>query len=575
MARPSQAIGVKIMPLQIATGRASLTGRREENEDYCGIAAPSGLELENKGAIVAIADGVGLAKGGKLAAQYTVRGLLNDYFATPETWSIPHAIEKVTSALNRWVIAEGNRRAEQSGMATTLSVLVLRGRRYYTAHIGDTRIYRLRDGVLSQLTVDHLWDHPEHRNVLSRAIGLDPRASLDYSDGELAVGDRFLLASGGIWRVLSDAVLSEQLLSQPDAQAAAAALSSLALSRGGEANASALIVDVQALPPENMRDSLAAAANLPIPPRFSPGQEIDGLRIESILSERAAVIEYRVCQLRNQQTLVLKTLTPSMAGDQAAINALLMEEWRRRRVIGPNFSLVVPAEARTALYYLSVWQPGATLAERLEAGLQLSMGEIVRLGMNLLKALSSLHRLDWVHGDVGAASVHLGQDSVLRLLHLEQVRAFGEGDSGAGLVAWSHPADRAPECFAAAKAAAEQDLYGVGLLLYRLLTGDRHPYGAQDSLAEPDFNQPCTPPTRWRKDIPLWLESVLLKALARDPKDRFETAEEFVLALERGPSRPVNYGKQALIRRNPVLFWKSLAGCSLVLNLMLFMAYSR
>mgnify|MGYP002145014971 FL=1 len=138
----------------------------------------------------------------------------------------------MTTALNRWVIAEGNRNAKLAGMATTLSAIVLRGRRFYTAHIGDSRIYRLQDGRLHSLTVDHTWEHPELNNVLSRAIGLDPRVLMDFGDGELAADDRFLLVSDGVWGVLPDALMAEVLLDHPEPQAAAAALDDLGLLNG-------------------------------------------------------------------------------------------------------------------------------------------------------------------------------------------------------------------------------------------------------------------------------------------------------------------------------------------------------
>ena len=146
---------------------------------------------------------------------------------------MPRAIETVTTALNRWVIAEASRNAELAGMATTLSALVLRGRRFYTAHIGDSRIYRFQGGVLQALTVDHTWEHPELNNVLSRAIGLDPRVLMDFTDGELVVDDRFLLVSDSIWGVLPDVLMAEVLLDHPEPRAAAAALSSLAYAREG------------------------------------------------------------------------------------------------------------------------------------------------------------------------------------------------------------------------------------------------------------------------------------------------------------------------------------------------------
>jgi len=83
-------------------------------------------------------------------------------------------------------------------------------------------------------------------------------------------------------------------------------------------------------------------------------------------------------------------------------------------------------------------------------------------------------------------------------------------------------------------------------------------------------------PTRWRPDTPGWLENILLKAVARDAADRFATAEEFRLALERGATRPIAPpARLALAQRNPLLTWKVLAAASLLLNLVLLVIVSR
>jgi len=552
--------------LRLAIGHASLTGPRERNEDYCGVATPEGLELENKGVLAAVADGIGGHKGGREAAEYTVRGLLADYFAAPDTWSVPRAIETVTTALNRWVIAEANRNAELTGMATTLSALILRGRRYYTAHIGDSRIYRLQDGRLDRLTIDHTWEHPELNNVLSRAIGLDPRVLMDFADGELAVDDRFLLVSDGVWGVLPDVLLAEVLLDHPEPQSAAAALTSLALAQGGHDNASAVVVDVLALPPAGLRDSLESAAGLPLPPRLKPGQEIDGLVVEEVLHDARETLLYRV--LRHGQPLVLKTLQPAMAGDAEAASALLMEEWRARRVVSPFFPQIVPAEGRSALYYLMTWHAGASLQARLAAGQHFPVGEAVRHGIALLKAIAALHRLDIIHRDIKTDNIHLGQDGVLRILDLGVAISLGEQkpDEVAGQA--GTPSYMAPELFAGAAPSAGCDLYAAGVTLYHLLTR-KYPYDEIEPFQKPKFGEPDRP-TRWRPEIPGWLENILLKAVAREAKDRFETAEEFLLALGRGASRPVAaLPRQPLAQRNPLLTWKIIAAVSLVLNLLL------
>ena len=556
------------MPLQVAVGHASLTGPRERNEDFCGVATPTGQDLESKGVIAAVADGIGGHRGGREAAEYTVRGLLADYFATPDTWGVPRAVETVTTALNRWVIAEGGRNAELAGMATTLSALVLRGRRYYTAHIGDSRIYRLQGGQLLPLTVDHTWEHPELNNVLSRAIGLDPRVLLDFSDGELLGDDRFLLVSDGVWDVLPDALMAEVLLDHPEPQAAAAALTSLALAQGGHDNATAVVIDVLALPPANLIDSLESDVRLPLPPRLKVGHQLDGLQVEGILHDSRETLLYQVRHARNGQQLVLKTLQPLLEGDAEASTALLMEAWRARRVVSPHFPQIVPAEDKSCLYYLMTWHAGATLQARLDADQHFPVGDAVRLGIALLKAIATLHRLDIVHRDIKPDNVHLGQDGVLRILDLGVAVSIGEQQGQGAVGSAGTPSFMAPEAFADAAPKANHDLYAAGVTLYYLLTR-KYPYGEIEPFQRPKFGEP-EKPTRWRPEIPGWLENVLLKAVAPTAAQRFETAEEFLLALERGPSRQLAApARRALVERYPLQFWKIVAGISLLGNLLL------
>ncbi|MBL8421558.1 MAG: bifunctional protein-serine/threonine kinase/phosphatase [Dechloromonas sp.] len=558
------------MPLQVAVGYASLTGPRERNEDFCGLATPAGQELENKGIIAAVADGIGGHKGGREAAEYTVRGLLADYYATPDTWSVPRAIETVTTALNRWVIAEAGRNAELAGMATTLSALVLRGRRYYTAHIGDSRIYRMREGQLAALTVDHTWEHPELKNVLSRAVGLDPRVLMDFADGELVLNDRFLLVSDGVWGVLPDALLAEVLLDHPEPQAAAAALTSLALAHGGHDNATAVVVDIQALPRASLRDSLESAASLPLPHRLKVGHEIDGLVVEEVLHDARETLLYRVRDLRNGQQLVLKTLQPALQGDAGASAALLMEEWRARRVLSPHFPQVVPSDEKSGLYYLMTWHAGATLQARLDADQHFPVGEVVRLGITLLKGIALLHRLDIVHRDIKPANIHLGQDGTLRILDLGVALSLGERKADDPVSQAGTPSYMAPELLEDVPPAPGFDLYAAGVTLYHLLTR-KYPYGEIEPFQKPKFGEPVRP-TRWRPEIPGWLENILLKAVARDANERFETAEEFLLALERGASRPLAApGRQPLAQRNPLMLWKIVAAASLAVNFVLLL----
>jgi serine/threonine protein phosphatase PrpC len=328
------------MPLEVDVGHSSLTGPRERNEDFCGMVTPQGAELENKGLIAAVADGIGGHKGGREAAEYTVRGLLSDYYATPDTWSVPHALEKVVVPLNRWVMAEAGRQPELAGMATTLTTLVLRGRRYVCAHVGDSRLYLLRDGVCTRLTSDHVWEHPELKNVLSRAVGLDRHFQLDFVDGELQEGDCFLLCSDGVWGPLDTDGVSEPLTARPSRRAAGGGIADqpgAGLRRPGQrqrrrpAGARAAGGEPARLARWNARGCRCRRVS-------SRARIFDGLRIDEVLHDSRATLLYRVTDQLSGQQLVLKTLRPELADDADEIRALIMEEWRTRRIVSPFFA---------------------------------------------------------------------------------------------------------------------------------------------------------------------------------------------------------------------------------------------
>jgi protein phosphatase len=556
--------------LQASLGYSSLTGPRPRNEDFCGAVTPEGPELDAKGILAVVADGLGGHANGREASEYTVRGLLSDYYATPDTWAVNKALDTVISALNRWLVSHAARTRETAGMATTLTAIVLRGRRYYLAHVGDSRIYRLRAGKLEQLSTDHVWEHPELKNVLSRAVGLDAHLSVDYADGELEAGDVFALMSDGVWCQLGDRKIADILRAESDPQDAAARLAMSAEDSGSQDNCTALIVRIDALPADKLRDNIARLHRLPLPPKLKLGQTLDGLTVEAVLHESIATLLYRVRDSHGHAR-VLKTLRPEHDDAESAA-ALAHEEWLARRVNDAWFPQVIPHPERSHLYYLMSWHEGATLKARLDNGHRFGSGEIADLGERILKGVAGLHRLSIVHRDIKPDNLHLDAEGRLRILDLGVAAsdASADGQKFGEINNPGTPSYMAPELYGPKTVAANEqtDLYAVGVTLYQLLTR-KYPYGEIEPFQNPKFGDPV-PPTRYRPDTPEWLEAVLLKAVARDPKARFETAEEFLLALERGARRPLAVPRKSpLLERDPQMGLKLLALGSLVANILL------
>ena len=559
--------------LEVEFGHATEAGRRSRNEDCFGVVTPEDEQRWSKGLAFAVADGVSGNGGGREAAEYTVRGVLSDYYATPDTWNISYALDKVLAAINRWLLAQSAAHRDLAGMASTLSLLVLRGNRYWLAHVGDTRVYRLRGGSIEQLTSDHVWERPDLRHVLRRAVGLDEHLAVDYSEGELAAGDVFLLATDGVWEALGDRRIHEILLVYGHPRSAAETLVREALARGGHDNATALVVRVSGVPPEEWRDLVSLGRQLPLPPRLKPGQRIDDFLVEALLHESRATLLYRVRHAETGQRLVLKTLPPALQDDRQRCEALLSEEWLAKRVLAHYFPQVVPLApgSRNFLYYVMTYHPGATLEQHLDRGRHFSVAETVRIGIRLGKALGELHRMQVLHRDVKPANLHLGADGRLRVLDLGAAVHAGEAGR-AVLDNPGTPSFMAPERIAGETATVQADLYGAGVSLYYLLTR-RYPYGEVEPFQRPRFGDPV-PPSRYRPDIPPWLENVLLKAVARNPRHRFETAEEMVLALEYGAQRPVAVRRRTpLAERDPLILWQWVALASLAVNLVLVYLY--
>jgi len=555
------------MTLKLSIGESTLTGPRERNEDYVGVVTPIGSVLSTKGALFAVADGVSGNVGGREAAEMTVRTVSADYYATPDTWLTQISLDKVITAANRWVLAQAASNKHMTGMATTLSLMVLKGQRYVMAHVGDTRIYRLRGQTLTQLTTDHVWDRPDMRHVLKRAVGLDHHLSVDYAEGLLEVGDVYAIMSDGVWEPLGSQAIHAGMMKYDSPQLIAEHLTKEALNRQGNDNTTALVIRVDEVGSDSLSDLISDANHLSVPPKLSVGDQLDGFDVLEILHDSRATLLYKV-RNQNNQLFVLKTLQPALAGDADSCQALMNEEWLAKRVVSQYVPQVLPLtlEQRKHLYYVMTWHEGATLQQRIDSGHHLTVNGVAKIGADLMRGLSILHRLNIVHRDIKPANIHMGSDQRLRILDLGVALNTNictpETMENPGT-----PSFMAPELFKGEGATIASDVYAAGVTLYYLLTR-KYPYGEIEPFQTPRFGEPVRP-SRYRPEIPSWLENIILKAVAHDLDKRFETADEMLHALEVGEFKPLAVQRTPLIARARLVKWQWLAIFSMMLNFLL------
>lgn len=257
---------LRVRPKVTVACKTDLGRVRENNEDKFEFYIPeeAGV-LAAKGMVFVVCDGMGGHEAGQIASELTAKTFIDVYLnhpsADPET-----AMRSAVAAANRFVGDVARMVPNRRGMGTTLSVLIILQDKTYTVHVGDSRVYRWRNGVLQMLTEDHTWvdeavrqglitpeeaeTHP-YKHVLTRAIGTEGDVVPDIVQHDLAAGDIFLLCSDGLVNHVNDAEIGDHLGKFGLAEAVWR-LVGLALVNGGSDNCTVVAVRVDALEPQQV-----------------------------------------------------------------------------------------------------------------------------------------------------------------------------------------------------------------------------------------------------------------------------------------------------------------------------------
>jgi len=556
--------------LDIAAGFATDIGKRDENQDFAALCLEDGQR--HHGAVAALADGVGGRKGGRVAAELSVRTFIDDYLGQSELLSPQKTAARALESINYWLYREGQKNENLKGMCAAFTGIVIKGRRLHSFHAGDTRLYRLRAGQLDLLTHDHKPEGPDNSPFITRAVGAEEAIRIDYGVHDIFPHDRLMLCSDGVHGFVGQA----QILSLLDGRAApeetAQKLVVQAMAHGGDDNATALVIDVIDLAPATIEDLNLAISRLPIIEPPHTGDLIDGFRLEKQLADGVYSRVFRARDMREFRTgisphVVLKFPKPHTIGSESsAREAFMREAWVASRVqhMWIGSVLDIAPGRQTCLYVAQPYYAGETLEHRLSRSPKITLKEGVAIATKLAKALGSLHRAGIIHRDVKPENIILTADGGFKLVDLGVARIPGiDKDS---LFVPGTPSYKAPELFDGKPGDERSDIFAMGVTLYRMFTG-AYPFGEIETGQIPRFNKP-EPLTARRRDLPAWLDSVILQALAPNPADRFQDGFEMAFKLETGShgAEPDFFRRHSWLARNQVNIWR---GISLILALII------
>ena len=523
--------------VRASVGFCSEKGPRKQNEDFAAAVIGAELPEPRREVVAAIADGVGGAKGGRVAAELAVRGFLDGFWDLPETMEVRRAGARVVSALNKWINAMGREDPELKGMACTFTALVLRGRVAHLLHIGDTRAYRLRRDRLTCLTADHAREGgPGQSRVLTRALGAEAEVRLDYAAQPVALHDRFLLCSDGVHGFLTDESLAALLRERSAPDDTARALVAAALDSGSADNCTAMVLDVVHLPTAASADVGGAIMQLPLIPTPVSGETIDGFALKALISDGRYSRLFGALDEVEGGEVALKFPKPQVAAVATHHAAFVREAWVGAHVHSPWVAhvLELPPGRQTCLYTAMPLYQGELLEERLTRRPSLGLEEGRAIGIGLARGLSALHRAGIIHRDIKPDNVILEGGGSLKLVDLGVVRVPGWEDFPPADIPGTR-AYMAPEMFEGEAGNEATDIYALGVTMFRAFTGE-FPYGNADAVSPPRRARPKDL-AALRPDLPAWLGAVLGRAIAVEPAERFRDAMEFAAEMEAGPPR--------------------------------------
>jgi len=560
--------------LTISSGQHSEAGIKASNDDACGIRVPDAALVNSKGIAAVIADGMSGSEAGKEAAAACVRGFLADYFTTPDSWSTETAGEKILSALNRWLYAQGHRHYESTrAMVTTLSVLVIKSATAHLFHVGDTRIYRMRQGKLECLTRDHRVHVSEDKNYLSRAMGIELHMEIDYRALPVEIDDIYLLTTDGVHDYLDDASLADFLYGgHQDLDEVARAIVGSALAQGSHDNVSCEVLKIEELPHRDAHEFYRQFSELPFPPPLETGMVLDGYEIIRELHASKRTQVYLAQDRETHTSVIMKTPSVNYDDDPEYIDRFLHEEWAGRRIKNQHvLKILKPHAQRQCLYYVTEYIDGQTLRQWMHDNPQPAIEDVRNIVQQVAAGLRAFHRLEMIHQDLKPENIMIDEYGTVKIIDFGSTKIAGIEEITTPLERQNMLGTRnytAPEYLQGYAGNNTSDIYSLGVIAYEMLTGEL-PYGKKELTLRRLKRAKYLPAMRINPDVPLWIDRALGKATSIDRTRRYTLLSELTHDLAHPNPAFESSSSEPLLERNPLLVWKVIAALLFTLNLYL------
>lgn len=568
--------------LQITIGQHSDKGRKNINQDFHGVCIPKEPLLSTKGIAIALADGISSSDVSQIASKAAVTSFLEDYYCTSDAWSVKTSAKRVMLATNSWLHSQTRQSQycydKERGYVCTFSAMILKSTTAHIFHAGDTRIYRMHDKALEQLTDDHRIWISKDKSYLNRALGIHPQLEIDYKTLQIEEGDLFVFSTDGIYEYVDSPFIVNAINAHEDnLDKAAKVILDEAFEKGSTDNLTIQIVRIEHLPNQDADEVFQQLTEQPFPPELEARMVFDGYEIIRKVHASSRSHVYLAVDTETKAQVIMKTPSIDLRGDPAYLERFLMEEWVARRLNSANvLKPCLQIRKRNYLYIVTEFIDGKTLAQWMIDNPKPDVETVRSIVEQIASGLRAFHRLEMLHQDIRPNNIMIDRAGTVKIIDFGSTRV-------AGIMEITSPIERhdilgtaqytAPEYFLGEGGSTRSDMFSLGVITYQMLA-NRLPYGTQVAKSRTKSAQRKLTYKSVLDDdreIPAWIDEAIRKAVHPNPNKRYEELSEFIYDLRHPNKVFLNKNRPPLMERDPVLFWKSV---SLILTVIIIILLS-
>src|SRR5262245_12553723 len=464
----------------------------------------------------------------------------------------------------------------QSRMGTTLTACIFRNKEVCIGHVGDCRVYLIRNGQAKQLTSDHTYVEmqlklgliskedamsSELRSVLTRTLGQNPIVQVDFQKATLNSRDCIVLCSDGLHGSFMEHEIADTVTRMSPKDACSYFITT-AENRGAEDNISVQVIRVEEVRQTafyrglssryaNPKAETAAAVSVDI----EVGHVLDDrFEIAEVIHRSGMSTVFKAADREYGQSVALKVTLMNLEADTAFYSRYEREEEIGKALDHPGILKIIPVEQKSRPYIVMEYVTGQTLDRLMQNVGLLPISDTLKIASRVCDALEYMHRHGVIHRDMKPSNIMVCDDGTLRIMDfgIAKTEAMRRITFGGFSPTMGTPDYMAPEQIKGKRGDQRTDIYSLGAILYEMVTG-QVPFQGPNVYAVMNARLVGDPqaPRKLNPELSPQIEEIILHAMERDPSKRYPSAAAMKADLDNPEQVPITGRHQRLRRGAP------------------------